>query len=319
MRTDVADLTKQSAAMPDAMEEAILNGTFFRGPRTPSPTRTDSTASDPGSDQEDLLASDHDDDEGDGKVTNSRIGGRRGGQSTHTGPKGVIRDRYIHTQSEKEKQRQKIISTNEQLSKLALKAATSTEEEQIKRKQLILEEQLRDLEKRTHQSDSEDDDLFEDEEDHEVSNRYRMNRIAEMKSQQQQKKRSGDFGHLMEVDDQQYLQAVEDDSGVVVVVHIYSKAVEKCHQLTASLSSIARQIPSTKFIQVRATIIGFGCSSNDDDDDEQEEDTDVLPTILVYQYGHLVANLVRVDLEQDFGNGQEKDLTRLLKRHGAFV
>lgn len=44
---------------------------------------------------------------------------------------------------------------------------------------------------------------------------------------------------------------------------------------------------------------------------------DVLPTLLIYQQGELVGNLVRVDLEEGWEDGSERAVEALLKRHNA--
>lgn len=85
-----------------------------------------------------------------------------------------------------------------------------------------------------------------------------------------------------------------------------TQALQRCNHLTSSLSSLARQRPTTKFIQVQADVIDFGGG-----------DHDVLPTILVYKHGDLVANLVRIDLDQQWGKGEERDVERVIKRCAA--
>lgn len=119
--------------------------------------------------------------------------------------------------------------------------------------------------------------------------------------------------------------------------------------MTSSLSSLARLHPRTKFLQVKASSIGFGSSSSsstratsnplpslsnqsrseEDDDDEEEEDKeveddeeyelddedskDVLPTILIYRKGELEANLVRPDLlEEEWRGGDERGVREIL-------
>lgn len=96
---------------------------------------------------------------------------------------------------------------------------------------------------------------------------------------------------------------------------------------------MARLHPSTKFLQVRALTIGFGlggdAAAQDEDDDEddlteaeyrlrelerEEKAGDVLPTLLIYKGAELVGNLVRVDLEQEWGRGSEEDVERILRR-----
>lgn len=105
--------------------------------------------------------------------------------------------------------------------------------------------------------------------------------------------------------------------------------------LTSALSSLARIYSKTKLIQVRAGSIGFGgsgsanagctqnCSSDPNTDSERnaqeeaeadESAEDVVPTLLIYRAGKVVANLVRVDLEPVWGDGSERSITELLAR-----
>ena len=128
------------------------------------------------------------------------------------------------------------------------------------------------------------------------------------------------FGHLREVDERGYVAAIDNEVGdVPIVIHIYSKAVQQCNVLTSALAALARVYPRTKFLQVQAAAIGFGRDAEDDEEfDELNPHTlDVLPTLLVYRAGALVANLVRVDLDPLWNHGTEHDIRSLLQHHSA--
>lgn len=113
------------------------------------------------------------------------------------------------------------------------------------------------------------------------------------------------------------------------------KRAPLCRHLSSVLASLARQYPSTRFLQVSAARLGFGVSSTsgllderedtageDEDGDHgdydarllkaEEESADVTPTLLVYCNGDLIHNLVRIDLEPDWGVGKESDVRTLL-------
>ncbi|KAF9812632.1 hypothetical protein IEO21_06103 [Rhodonia placenta] len=154
--------------------------------------------------------------------------------------------------------------------------------------------------------------------------------------------RKGHFGHLMEVGVRSFVQAVEEDRSIFVVVHIYDPSLERCASLDENLSRLARTYLSTKFIRARAGALGFASSTSstqilvpgrypsaadeddpyaglDSDDSEDENrgdegweddivDTDVLPTMLVYRGGVLEHTWVRVDWEAK--SGIEELLTR---------
>ena len=158
------------------------------------------------------------------------------------------------------------------------------------------------------------------------------------------------FGHLREVDADHYAHAIDgEDPSVFVVVHIYVKVrnkegegegretfnpeeaswegytndkilfvrqyVHACAQVTSALSTLARTNMHVKFIQVRAGEIGFGSGGKDvaDELEADEEADEVVPTLLVYKAGQLVANLVRIDLEEQFKPGEEQNLRTILR------
>lgn len=89
-----------------------------------------------------------------------------------------------------------------------------------------------------------------------------------------------------------------------------------CARLTASLASLARLYPHTKFLQARASDIGFGTGGADPSEDDEESRLDkaaeLVPTLLVYRAGVVVANLVRVDLDEAWGGGEERSIRELL-------
>lgn len=134
---------------------------------------------------------------------------------------------------------------------------------------------------------------------------------------------AGRFGHLREVGMSGFVSAVENEArGVWVVVHLYEPSLDRCFDVDATLTRLARLNHHTKFLRTRAGALGFaskGPSSSrnlrttrkppriqeeDDERDEEDEDEeydnvdlDVLPTLLVYRDGDLVHNWVRVDWE----------------------
>jgi hypothetical protein len=71
---------------------------------------------------------------------------------------------------------------------------------------------------------------------------------------------------------------------------------------------------NVKFIQVRAGSVGFGSGGKDYDSEFEgdEEAREVVPTILIYKAGQLLANLVRVDLEEKWGDGSERNVRDIL-------
>ena len=86
--------------------------------------------------------------------------------------------------------------------------------------------------------------------------------------------------------------------------------------MTSALSSLARLHTNVKFIQVRAGSIGFGSGGKDvaNEAEGDEEAEEVVPTVLMYRAGQLLANLVRIDLEEQFGEGLEKNVRDVLRQ-----
>lgn len=295
--------------MADALEKSMLDGSFFRGPRTPSPTRSASTASDDGEEDGDggRSISDGGSDDGNDDFEDDRPKtfaprAARSGQSTNTGPKGVRADRAAHDAQRRDAVHRRILETNARMQSMALVGGTSEEQDALRRKADALRDQ-RQQQQGDSDSDSDFDDDFDDEEDLAALRRYRATRMAEFQSA------PASTPSLIEIhSDKQYLETIEDGpSTLTVIAHIYSKNVHTCRQLTASLASLARQQTAVKFIQVDASVIAFG-----------GQDEDVLPTVLIYRGGELLANLVRIDLEPEWGAGQEKDVAHVLQHNGAW-
>ncbi|CDW96823.1 hypothetical protein [Sporisorium scitamineum] len=256
--------------------------------------------------------------------------------ATNTGPKGVLRDRQLRAQQDSAARTASIHATNRKMQSMALSSETYTE--QVARLQ---REQAARLQRENLDSDDDDHDAVSQTAiaDLQAKERRREMRIAELKSfhaarnsalisgqHASNKVQTSDryFGHLREVDERGYVSSIDnEDPSVTIVIHIYSKAVAQCNALTASLASLARLYPHTKFLQVQAAAIGFGRSDDDDDEDEEEFDEynsktlQVLPTVLVYRAGKLVANLVRLDLDSLWRQGTEQDVRNLLLSHGA--
>lgn len=277
-------------------------------------------------------------------LMNSRTASRGEEGATKTGPKGVLRDQQLQAQQQSAARSAAVHATNRKMMGMALSSETYTQ--QVEREKREQAERLR-----LENADSDDEAAVSQTAiaDLQAKERRREARIAELKSYSSARNSaliSGDplapptansgiggtvgakdrwFGHLREVDERGYVSAIDNEhKDVPIVIHIYSKAVAQCNSLTSSLASLARQYPRTKFLQVQAAAIGFGKSSNDDDEEEEYDEynpktLEVLPTVLVYKAGVLVANLVRVDLDPAWGQGREQDVRDLLEGYGALA
>lgn len=319
----------------DPLEKSILDGTAFRGPRTPSPTRSASTGSPAPSASPSSSRS--------ASPVSMPAGAPQRTSGPQTGPKGVKADRDHARELERDGRREARRARDAELSKRAMLAGDWREQERLQKKE---DRRRRDQgragsreEQERGGSDLDDDDL---DEDAEAISAFRRARILELQGGQgtsassSQRAGTSTYGQLLEVDGDEYASQIDDvPIGTSVVVHIYSHVSLRacrgwqptshtfspvqlsptCHTLCSSLSSLAQLHPTTKFVQVPAWQIGFGLSSSSAarlSDDEEEEESEatlhrraeaieqeaaaVTPTILIYRDGQLVANLVRVDL-----------------------
>ncbi|KAN0064521.1 hypothetical protein ACQY0O_002149 [Thecaphora frezii] len=313
------------------------------------------------------LPSDDDDGGSGGRLSRtapSRLSSQTG--AANTGPKGVINDHKLQELQARAQRAEMVFQTNRQMEKLSFQAETWDQQQARERREAKLREQ-----KENRDSDyDEDEEAYDGQDgvsaaaiaDLRAKERRQEQRIADIRSSSRQNKRFsfhtmlnsgvpglGDrvngaaeggrdrwFGHLREVDERGYVAAIDkEDRNTPVVIHIYSKAVSACAVLTNTLSSLARNYPRTKFLQVQAAAIGFGGASHglagggieEEDEDDEDGDAlsreqramDVLPTLLVYKGGQLVANLVRIDLDDAWRGGSEPAIRDLLARYDALI
>ncbi|UZJ52964.1 hypothetical protein CBS101457_002284 [Exobasidium rhododendri] len=257
----------------------------------------------------------------------------QGAYSGHnTGVKGVRNDARRHEEAQRTLRNDVIRSTNARMERKALGKSRTWQEDVADQKREAemgmkpgQELRLNSTERQQQQDDDEDDgDLYEIRQrrldslrSQAASNEARRKRLAGEGEADQRSGFGASFGHLREVGPDQYAHAIDGEHpSVFVVVHIYVKYVHACAQLTSALSSLARMHTNVKFIQVRAGSIGFGSGEKDDLDaaEADEEASEVVPTLLVYKAGRLLANLVRVDLEEQWGEGAERDVRNILSQ-----
>lgn len=162
-----------------------------------------------------------------------------------------------------------------------------------------------------------------------AANESRRRRMAgEDVGTNQNARGGGVYGHLREIGPDQYVQSIDgENKDTFVVVHIYVKYVHACAILTSALSTLARSHPKVKFIQVRAGSIGFGSGgvnaakgTNDgelDEEDFDERAEEIVPTLLVYRGGNILAKFVRVDLDEGWGDGSERRIADILRSHNV--
>lgn len=229
-------LTLNMAGALDALEKSILDGTFFQGRRTPSPTRSASTASNaPSSPSSSRSPS----------PTGMPAGALLRTSGPQTGPKGVKADRDHARQVEKEMRREQRKVRDGELRGRAVVAGDWRVQERLQREE---DARRRDgaapsssrvgsrREQDEEDLDLDDLGLDDDDEDDEALQRYRRARILELQGGQaasssssaassSRPSRAGaaQYGRLIEVDGDSYSTEIDDvPPGTSVVVHIYS-------------------------------------------------------------------------------------------------
>lgn len=115
-------------------------------------------------------------------------------------------------------------------------------------------------------------DELEDSEDEEVLERYRQQRIAEMRAFAEKAK----FGSVREIAGTDYVDEVtKAGEGIWVVLHLYANGVPLCSLIHHHMQSLALKFPQTKFLRSIATT----CIPNFPEKN--------LPTIFVYHEGQM--------------------------------
>ncbi|KAI9501666.1 phosducin-like protein [Coemansia spiralis] len=144
-------------------------------------------------------------------------------------------------------------------------------------------------------------DELEDEEDDQILEQYRKQRMAEMQAQLDKEK----YGELMQISEPDYKREVTEASkDTWIVVHLFRDSIPECKLMNRHLSELARQYRATKFVK----IISVECIHNYPDAN--------LPTLLVYGDSDMRSQLVRLD---KFGGmrTKKKDIEEYLKGVGA--
>lgn len=222
------------------LEDLVLSGKLFNGSasgsssprRSPSP---DAVKWPNGNDADDYS-------ENDGSAyrllsTQSEASGVRDngvgvGVPGRTGVKGVIRDRNEAEKSARDKRATEIKELNKRMEQVSLTGMTYLEE-----KALGLSES------------------------NEVLEELRFARVRD--NGRTSHGGGGRFGHLREVGLEGFLKAVEaEDRHVWVVLHLYHPSLDRCEDLDNTLSRLAREHATIKFLRAKASVVGFTSGSS---------------------------------------------------------
>ncbi|KAI0702257.1 hypothetical protein BC835DRAFT_1321199 [Cytidiella melzeri] len=211
------------------IEELVLSGKLFNPPsRSSSPVRSRSPSPVLAQWPNDDSDFDYDSDAERRRAFDEKLSRQQrehdsiGMGPGRTGVKGVIRDRDEAASAARFKRSQDISAMNKAMEKASLGGKTWAEEEREKQ-------------------------LAED--------------VREGGSLKRAPLSKGRFGHLREVGERGYVEAVESEArNVWVVVHIYDPSLDRCASLDETLSKLARLYPQVKFLRARAGAIGFASS-----------------------------------------------------------
>ncbi|KAI8319422.1 thioredoxin-like protein [Martensiomyces pterosporus] len=262
------------------IEQQILNGQQLGGAATDEDAFERSRAAENGDLQEDGDSHADDGSDGMGHAVPPM-------PSTHDGPqtgaKGVIAD-YRHSRMQEQQRRSKELAA----ARAEHSAAAQRSINDIGDKTMWAKED---------QEDEEDEDADLDDEAH-FFDEYRRRRMAELSRAAE---RSG-LGSLKEASPDEYVDIVEQraDSGSFVLALLVDDDVAASRRLESFIRQECGKYPQAVFLRVQAEECGF-------------TDAEVLPILLVYRYGELKHNLVRVaDSFSDPHNFDSRDVAKLL-------
>ncbi|XP_042326083.1 phosducin-like protein 2 isoform X1 [Sceloporus undulatus] len=118
-----------------------------------------------------------------------------------------------------------------------------------------------------------------DEEDRKAVEKYRRQRLEELKSLQKRQR----YGELIEISGQQYVKEVTNaPKDVWVVIHLYRSSIPACLLVNRHLSLLATKFPEAKFVKA----IANSCIENYHDK--------CLPTLFVYKNGEVKAKFIGI-------------------------
>ncbi|XP_064358554.1 phosducin-like protein 3 [Dromaius novaehollandiae] len=168
---------------------------------------------------------------------------------------------------------------------LRKKGILPPKEDLKEREQVKEDEQLRILQQKslvktykdmTLEELEENEDEF-NEEDEKAIEKYRQQRLAEMKAAQMKNK----FGEVLEISGKDYVQEVtKAGKGIWVVLHLYKQGIPLCALINQHMNGLARKFRDVKFIKAISTT----CIPNYPDKN--------LPTIFVYREGDIKAQFI---------------------------
>ncbi|RCI03646.1 hypothetical protein CU098_007042 [Rhizopus stolonifer] len=202
-----------------------------------------------------------------------------------TGPKGVKADYDYHQQI---KLASAAKARAEYNARILAKAPTTTTYAEDQEELLILESNPQ----------------LEEDEDEAAIRQYREKRLRELKQGNHAvRKQHKMFGFVATIDGDNYAHEIDNEwKTVPVIVHIFDERLHTCKQLDDHLRQLCQKYTLAKFIRVSAEDLDFDLVGS--------------PTILAYQGGLLIANLVRI-IDQVGSRFDVDAIEDVLLRNGA--
>ncbi|OQR80275.1 phosducin protein-like [Tropilaelaps mercedesae] len=212
--------------------------------------------------------------------------GRWEGESTNTGPKGVLKDWQRYKQLETERRADDEAERLALIKRLSLTCATGAEEHKMREKEATAAEGLEEL----------DEMMLE----------YISQRMKEMVSAANHDDRPK-FGKLQILrSSETFLDAIDHEhKDTTVFVHIYSPGGKGCDGLNACLNTLAEEYPLFKFCVMSTEAAGM----------TSYFEKHGVPALVIYRGGNLIGNFVR--LSDEFGDDFDSiDVESFLVEHG---
>lgn len=188
------------------------------------------------------------------------------GNSTNTGPKGVIKDWQRFKQLETEKSIEKEQEQMALMKKLSISAKTTAEDAKQK------------------EQDALDAEMAELMNDDGVLLQFQQQRMMEMLNRCGRKLRQ--FGQVISLGTSDaFLDAVDnEDKLVTVIVHIYENRLLACKTMNRCLDELAQTYVNVKFCKIIGSVAGMSKNFK----------VSAIPALLVYRGGNLIGNFIRM-------------------------
>lgn len=209
------------------------------------------------------------------------------GNSTNTGPKGVIKDwqrfKQLETERNIEKENEKLAL----MKKLTITAKTVAEDAAQAEQEEI------------------DAELAELMNDDSILLQFQQQRMREMLNRCGHQLKN--FGNVISLSTgDEFLNAIDDeDKTITIVVHIYENKLLACKTMNRCLDQLAQSYPNVKFCKIIGSVAGMSKNFK----------IGGIPALLVYKAGGLIGNFVR--LSDDLGGDEffASDVENFLIEH----